>query len=124
VTIKARASALHGPAVAMLRVLFMPLALVPVGCRTFEDDRYWYRHHHHGSYRPYSAPAPYVYQPAPPVFVVPHRPPPLPSSPVYVQPRPPERRFEHHHERPDHFGSGDRGHRLNRDSRPDHKRSR
>jgi hypothetical protein len=124
VTFEARAGAPRGYSRATLHALFLPLILVPVGCR-YDQHRYWHDRPYYESYHRREVPAPRVYQPvAPPVFVVPRAPPSLPSQPAYVPPRPPERRFEHHHERPPQRSGGDLGRHLNRDSRPDQKRGR
>lgn len=123
---RARASAPRGGARATLYALCLPLLLMPIGCRTYDGHRSWYDPYDYGSYRPYhrrEAPAPNAYRPSPPpVFVVP-RAPTLPSQPAYIPPRPPERRYEHHHrdERPSHSGR-DRGQHLNGGG--DHKRNR
>jgi hypothetical protein len=80
--IKARAGAPRGRNRATLRVLCLPLLLLPIGCRTYDGHRPWYESYDYGSYGSYhrrEAPAPYVYRP--PVFVVPRAHPPFSGAP-------------------------------------------
>ena len=110
---KARTGAPRGYSRATLHALFLPLLLVPVGCR-YDQHRSWHDRPYYESYHRREVPAPRVYQPvAPPVLVVPR--------PSWS--RAPERRFEPHRDRPPHIGSP-LGSHFNRDSRPDHKRGR